>query len=1013
MSAPTAPSTSPSPGQPVTATFQVTNTGSGTATAPWNDSVYVGTSTTYNSSDVLLERIPHTSSVGPGDSYNVTVNGYLPPLPAGGNYRLFVVPDSGGRVSDPTADTQAVSPPFTVSPPPDLGNGAVSTTVAAGQNLYVQVSVGDSADTQVSVNQQGVDLLASPGVFPTEISSKEQASGSAGPATLILPESTPGVWYIDLHGEDSAGAPPGDSVTVTAATIGLTVTHVEPTSGSILSSSSVIALQGSDFGSDTTVTLSRLGANLSAYSVDVVNSTLLYASFQLDLIAPAVYDIVVTSHGRTTTLSSAYTVTQDVINQVQVTATGPDAVRFGWPGVLAVTVKNIGDSDVTVPIVRVTASVLGEVAVPGSTDYGQSADLVNPDFSSKATGPLPPSVLPPGDAATFLFPVGATQDEGDADMFYSAQAVTSADPTPIDWTAQLASGQPTGVSAATWTAVTNDISNQMGSTEGSYAAALPVVFAEAAGYGITFSSEDQILGYLIHRALATAPGAAVSGTLYLGNTSTPLAQTNISLADATGEPQYSTISWYNGQFNVWDVAAGSYSLTADGYTPRPALSVTSPTPSPVSVVVQAGATLSGTITRTDNSDPVSGAEVTATDADGTLVSDLTGADGSYQIAGLETGNVTVTVSATGLAESSSTVSVDAPSTTTDNIALQPGATVAGTITVPGGGNPPTGTLISASPAGGGDPSDGVLDNSGDGAYSIGGLSPGDYTITASAPGFGDATASVTIVGNTPINGEDLTLSTSGVVSGVVTDADTGLPIAGASVSSGSMSTIAPVTTGADGSFSLGGLTAGSDLLLVSPPDDTHIVGEATVQVSSSEPATADVALQPSGSMSATIEDGSGNPLAGVQTTLLGPGFTGAPNAIQSTPITSGNDGVATATDLPPGSYDLQVEGSTVDHPFTIESGTRNPTFTVIVPVAEVAGSVEAGGTGVAGVPVDLLVNGQSVAGTTTSADGSYQFSVTRGGPISVLAASNAVGVVSAGGLTATLGSTTEVPTLQA
>ena len=228
-----------------------------------------------------------------------------------------------------------------------------------------------------------------------------------------------------------------------------------------------------------------------------------------------------------------------------------------------------------------------------------------------------------------------------------------------------------------------------------------------------------------------------------------------------------------------------------------------------------------------------------------------------------------------------------------------------------------------------------------------------------------------------------------------------------------MSTIAPVTTGADGSFSLGGLTAGSDLLLVSPPDDTHIVGEATVQVSSSEPATADVALQPSGSMSATIEDGSGNPLAGVQTTLLGPGFTGAPNAIQSTPITSGNDGVATATDLPPGSYDLQVEGSTVDHPFTISRHTE-PHVHRHRPRRRGGGFRGSWWDRYAGCPVDLLVNGQSVAGTTTSADGSYQFSVTRGAAVvGVLAASNAVGVVSAGGLTATLGSTTEVPTLQA
>ena len=740
VSAPTAPNTSPSPGQPVSATFKVTNTGTGTAEGPWNDSVYVGTSGTFSPSDTLLERIPQTSNIGPGDSYNVTVQAFLPPLPAGGNYQLIVVPDSGGRVSNPSADTQATSPPFVVSPPPDLGNGAVSTTVAAGQDLYVQVTVGDSADTKVSLNEPGVDLLASPGVFPTENSSTEQASGSSGDASLILPESTPGVWYIDLHGEDGAGAPPGESVTATAATVPLSVTHVEPTTGSTQASSSIIVLQGSDFGSDTTVTLSNSGAQLAAYSVDVHNSTLLYASFQLDFIDAGVYDIVVTSHGQTTTLSKAFTVTNDSADQVTVTATGPPSIRYGWSGFLDVTVTNVGDSDVTVPIISVSASSNGEVEAPGSSTLGPSADIVNPNFSSKDTGPLPPSVLPPGDSASFSFFVGAIVDEGDTDMFYSASAITSTDPNPIDWSAQLASSEPPGLSTATWTAVVNDIAGQMGSTEGSYAAALPVVFAEAAAYGVTFTSEAQVLNYLVRRALATAPGAAVSGTLYQGTTSTPLSQSPISLADGTGEPQYATTSWYNGQFDIWDVTPGTYELTAPGYTPHPAQQVVaSPTANGLSVVVQTGATLSGKITNAATSDPVSGATVTATDSDGTLDSDVTGANGSYQIAGLESGNVTVSASGPGLVpQPPATVAVAAPVTTTDNIALEPGATVSGTITAPGGGSPPAGTTVEALPTDGTlpdgtiDSQDGVIDSDGDGGYSIAGLAPGDYTIVAAS-----------------------------------------------------------------------------------------------------------------------------------------------------------------------------------------------------------------------------------------------------------------------------------------
>jgi hypothetical protein len=1023
VSAPTAPNTSPSPGQPVSATFKVTNTGTGTAEGPWNDSVYVGTGSTYSPSDALLERIPQTTNVGPGDSYDVTVQAFLPPLPAGGNYQLFVVPDSGARVSVPSADTQAVSPAFVVSPPPDLGNGPVSTTVAAGQDLYVQVTVGDSADTKVSLNEPGVDLLASPGVFPTENSSTEQASGSSGNASLILPESTPGVWYIDLHGEDGAGAPPGESVTVTAAMVPLSVTHVEPTVGSIQASSSIIALQGSDFGSDTTVTLSNSGAQLAAYSVDVSNSTLLYASFQLDLIDAGVYDIVVTSHGQTTTLSKAFTVTNNSVNQVTVTATGPPSIRYGWSGNLDVTVTNVGDSDVTVPIIRVTADdLLGEVAPPGTVNWGRSAEVINPNFSSKDTGPLPPSVLPPGDSGTFAFFVAAIVDEGDTGMSYSAEAVTSADPNPIDWSAQLASSEPPDVSTATWTSVVNDIATQMGPTEGSYAAALPAVFAEAAGYGVTFTSEAQILNYLVRRAFATAPGAAVSGTLYLGNTSTPLSQTPVSLADGTGEPQYATTSWYNGQFDIWGVTPGTYELTAEGYTPHPAQQVVaSPTASGLSVVVQTGATLSGKITNAATSEPVSGATVTATDSDGTLDSDVTGGNGTYQIAGLESGNVTVSASGPGLVPlSSATVAVAAPGTTPDNIALQPGATVSGTITIPGGGSPPAGTTVEALPTDGTlpdgtiDSQDGVIDSNGDGGYSIAGLAPGAYSIVAASPGLGDATLSVTVVGTTPITGQDLALTDAGAVTGVITDAATGLPIAGVSVSSDSLGTGGPVTTGTDGSYSLPDVSVGSVRITVTPPDDTHVAQVVPTTVTADGPNVVSVALAPAGTLSAVIEDGSGNPLDGVQVTVAGPTFTGATGGVKADVLTTDATGTATDTGLVPGSYDLQVQGSTVDHPFTITAALPDASFVVTVPVATLSGVVEdTGGNPVSGVPVNLVDGGQSVATATTAADGSYQFDATTDGPFDIVAASSTVGVVSVSGVNATPGSPTAVPTLQA
>jgi hypothetical protein len=1037
VSAPTAPNTSPSPGQPVSATFQVVNNGTGTAEAPWNDSVYVGTGTTYDPSDLLLERIPTTNRVGPGDTYDVTVQAFLPPLAAGSDYHLFVVPDSAGRVSDPSADTQAASPAFTVAAPPDLGNGPVTTDIAAGQDYYVQVNVGASVDEHITVNEPGVDLLATPGaVFPTENASTDQASGADGPASLILPQTKPGVWYIDLHGEDDACSY-CYSVTVQAATIGLTVNTITPTIGSdqVNALPTVIALQGSDFGSDTTVTLSNSGDQQSANGVDVSNSTLLYATFALGQLPAGVYDLIVTSRGQTTTRPSAFTVIANSINQIKLTATGPGGVRFGWTGSMAVTITNVGNVDVTVPIIRVTTPTVpigdaqGGVAAPGSTSFGLSADIVNPDFTSFKNGPLPPSVLPPGDSATFLFPVqDVMNDVGDQVMSFEAQAVTSADPTPMDWAAELAPFQPSYLSAAAWTAVVDDVANQMGPTEGSYAAALPAVIAEAAGYEVSFASEDQILGYLIDRAMATASGAPVSGTLD-GN-GAPLAQTNLSLDDGTGDT-YGAISWYNGQFNIWDVSPGTYELAVPGYTPNQQV-VADPTANGLTVTVATGATLSGVIT--DAGYPVSGAIVTATDSEGTFTSDVTGGDGSFQISGLESGDVSVTASAPDdqyayvlkngldyrlgmIPSAASAVTVSAPATTTENISLLTGAVASGTISIPGGGSPPAGTAVVAQATDGSSTAIGEVDSNGDGGYTIGGLAPGDYTVTAIAPGFGETTASMTVVGTTAITGQNLALTGAATVSGVVTDADSHLPLAGATVYSDQLGA-PPITTGADGSYTLTDLAPGPVLITILPPDDTHVPQQIPTTVSTSAATALNVALVPAGSMTATIDDGAGNPLAGIDVTVVGPppyespGVSTANDSIAS-PLVTDDTGTIAANDMLPGPYDLQVQGSTVDHPFTIGPGTRNVTFTLTVPVATVGGVVDdAGGGPASGVPVAVTVGGFPVASTTTTAGGTYQFSLTQTGPVDVVATSPAVGILVAA-VSATIGSPTTVPTLTA
>ena len=227
-SAPTAPNTSPSPGQPVSATFKVINNGTGTATAPWSDSVYVGTSST-SARAMPSSNASHTR---PTFGARRLLRGDRPVLPAPRSQPAATTSSSwcptaaaGCRIRPPTPkqprppswsllrQISATGPSRRESPP-----GKTSTS----RSRLAPPLIPGSAST----SQEWT-------CWPVRECSRRRFLGGAGIGVVrycqLQPaESSPGVWYIDLHGEDGAGAPPGESVTITAAAVPLGVTHVEP-----------------------------------------------------------------------------------------------------------------------------------------------------------------------------------------------------------------------------------------------------------------------------------------------------------------------------------------------------------------------------------------------------------------------------------------------------------------------------------------------------------------------------------------------------------------------------------------------------------------------------------------------------------------------------------------------------------------------------------------------------------------------------------------------------------------
>ncbi len=192
------------------------------------------------------------------------------------------------------------------------------------------------------------------------------------------------------------------------------------------------------------------------------------------------------------------------------------------------------------------------------------------------------------------------------------------------------------------------------------------------------------------------------------------------------------------------------------------------------------------------------------------------------------------------------------------------------------------------------------------AYGFDKLPAGSYTLRAISDGF------VTQIypGITVLSGattvQDINLASGATLSGVVSDATTGLPLAGARVEI-TANGKAGISDGA-GAYTISGLAADDYQLLASKPGYATFSGAVSVV----EPATSyDIALDSmAGSIAGRVEDATGAAINNAQVVAYNP-------ALNSHKIGSTIGGDFSIGDLPAGDYVLGINApgySTVQHP---------------------------------------------------------------------------------------------------
>ena len=206
------------------------------------------------------------------------------------------------------------------------------------------------------------------------------------------------------------------------------------------------------------------------------------------------------------------------------------------------------------------------------------------------------------------------------------------------------------------------------------------------------------------------------------------------------------------------------------------------------------------------------------------------------------------------------------------------------------------------------------------------LLPGDYTVTASNTGSPSITGSVS--GQTVSSGNqtntNLTINDGSMTVTVKDSANN--PVAGATVTLSGGNTSGSMTTDATGQAHFANVAPGTYTVTMSKSGTVTLAGTATNQVVNSGADTAVAVTVDNGSLQVTVKNGSGTVSGATVSLSNGPSSPGS--------LTTDTTGVATFSNLIPGTYDVTVtstggNGSAPGE--VVNSGTTPTTVTVTVP----------------------------------------------------------------------------------
>jgi len=449
--------------------------------------------------------------------------------------------------------------------------------------------------------------------------------------------------------------------------------------------------------------------------------------------------------------------------------------------------------------------------------------------------------------------------------------------------------------------------------------------------------------------------------------------TGVGIANATvSSSGQSTTADSSGAYTLTPVSTGSAQLTASatGYANlTQQISVTSGMTStmnfPLSATsVYASGKVTGVIKNALTGSGIPGANILY--SEGSAVTD---ANGKYTLSGVPIGTVSFTVSALGMRTLVGNVTILGNQTVTKNFSLTPVPTgsVSGTVMDTYTDLPIPWATVGYS--------GGNTGTDANGRYTLTLVPTGTQLITASDTGHQSQSQSVSVAQNgTTTRNFSLLASAVGTLQGTVSDASSGNPILGVSVTFEGGNAL----TNSTGAYSLTNVPAGTGELEASAAG--YLSNELNVTVMANQTTTQNVALspvQPGGTVPGTVTDGSA-PLSGALVSYAGGN------------VTSASDGSFSFADVPPGNQVFTITKTGYNSSTQTVSVVSGQTSTLNVVLTRrtgtITGKITNASTGAALSGATISVAGMSTSSSTTGTytlsgvlSGSYTLTVTKTG----------------------------------